>query len=119
MRYAMIPINRRYNDDGRRVVRRVLISYKYKTLNGEYKDTKIIEKDPYFKDPNSSQQYVFENNYFIHTEDRYNLGDQKCLLNTKRSYMFNEGLLDNNAIEFTAKTEEEAIEKFNNREELH
>lgn len=119
MKFAMIPINRRYNEEMKRIVRRVLISYKYKTLKGKYKGTKIIEKDPYFKDPNSSQQYLFKDKYFIHLTDAYNDELQQEVMNNKRFYMENEGLLFENAIEFEAANLEEAIEMFNNRVELH
>lgn len=117
MKFAMIPINRRYDENGNRIVRRILISYNKKTLKGKYVSTKLIEVDPYFKNPNSSQKYDFYDTYFIHIDDRYHDEYQKHLMNVKRYYMYNEGLLCDNAIEFTANNTTEAIEIFNNREE--
>ena len=119
MKFAMIPINRRLGENGTRIVRRVLISYQSKTRNGHYKRTKLIEKDPYFKNPNSSQQYVFKDTYFVHLTDSYNNEEQKLVMNNKRYYMYDEGLLIENAEEFTAETLDQAIELFNNRKEIH
>ena len=118
MNYAMIPINRRYDEKGNRIVRRVLISFNYIEW-GQYKGTKLIAKDPYFNNPNSSQQYVFEDTEFWLIKDGYSDDIQSTLLNVKRPYEWDAHRLVEKAIEFIADSDEEAIEIFNNREELH
>ena len=117
MKFAMIPINRRYNGE-QRVIRRVLISYN-KKVRGVYKGTKIIELDPYFKNPDSSQQYVFEDDCFYLVKDGYDNFIQSSLLQVKRPYEYDAGKLVDVAIEFTASDLQQAIEMFNNRTEVH
>lgn len=117
MKFAMIPINRRYNGD-KRIVRRILISYD-KKVRGVYKGTKVIELDPYFKNPESSQQYVFESDCFYLVKDKYEDFIQDTLLNIKRPYEYDAGRLIEKAIEFEADTEEDAKDVFNHREELN
>ena len=117
MKYAMIPINRRYSDNNERIVRRVLISYIEK-VDGVYQGTKLIEVDPYFKDPNSSQKYEFTDNEFWLISNAYvDSFTQNSLLNQKRKYEYDAGRLIETAIEFEASTNEEAISKFNSRKE--
>lgn len=116
MKFAMIPINRRYTD-GKRIVRRILISYTRKIKGGFYKGTKVVETDPYFKNPESSQQYVFEDTCFYLVKDKYEDFIQDTLLNVKRPYQYDAGKLFETAIEFEAKDLQEAIERFNNRVE--
>lgn len=118
MKYAMIPINRRYNDKNERVVRRILISYKTKNKNGIYEKCSVIAKDPYFLDKNSSHQYQFDNDSFYLIKDIYE-GKENFLLGVRRPYQFNEGYLAETAIEFTSRNILEAIKRFNDREEIH
>lgn len=118
MKFAMIPINRRYNDKNERVVRRILISYTSKR-QGIYKGTKLIDKDPYFNDPKSSQKYIFEDNCFYLVSDGYSDPVQGTLLKIKRNYEFDAGLLYETAIEFQAADLQEAVEMFRNRVEVH
>ena len=117
MKYAMIPINRRYIAD-KRIVRRILISYD-KKVKGVYKGTRVVELDPYFKNPESSQQYVFESDYFYLVKDGHDDPIQRSLLNTTRPYEYDAGRLYEKAIEFKADSDEKAIKIFNEREELH
>lgn len=124
MKFAMIPVNRRYNEKNERVVRRVLISYLTKTKKGLYKKTKLIEKDPYFYNKNSSQQYVFTDNGFKLISNSYDDGTfanslQNTLIEELRPYQYDAGLLIEKSIEFEAKDLQEAIEMFNNRTEVH
>lgn len=115
--YAMIPINRRIADDGRRIVRRVLISFNY-IEEGVYKATKLIAKDPYFENPNSSQQYVFTDTEFWLVKDGYSNEIQSTLINVKRPYEWDAGRLIEKAIEFCAESDEEAIKQFRERGEI-
>ena len=117
MKYAMIPINRRYNDNDERIVRRVLIGYNHKYA-GKYIGCHVVEKDPYFKDKNSSHQYIFENDGFTLVSDAYD-GNNNPIFGKKRPYQYDEGLLYETAVEFVAKDDQEATEMFNNRIELH
>ncbi len=117
LNYAMIPINRRISIDGKRIVRRVLISFNYIEW-GQYKGTKLIAKDPYFENPNSSQQYVFTDTEFYLVKDGYDNPIQSSLINKKRHYEFDAGKLEETAIEFCANSDEEAINIFNNREDI-
>ena len=123
MKFAMIPINRRYNDKNERVIRRVLISYTRK-VKGVYKGTKLVDKDPYFNDPNSSQQYVFTDDYFYlisnaYDDDSFANALQNALIEEKRPYEYDAGKLIETAVEFTAKDLQEAMEMFHNRVEVH
>ena len=119
MKYAMIPVNRRYDSKDNRLVRRVLVSYKYKLKNGKYMKTKVIDLDPYFKDPKSSHKYEFKDNYFTLVSNIYEGALQQCLVNQKRLYMYNAGYLVEKAIEFEAGSNEEAIKLFMTRAEAH
>ena len=122
MKFAMIPINRKYDENNNLLVRRVLISYtkKYKKrLCGEsityFTGTKIVETDNYFKESHS-HTYKFE-------DKGYTLLD--CQNELKEMYpeslyklrLYHAGSLVD-AILFKAKSNEEAIEIFNNRKEL-
>lgn len=117
MKYAMIPINRRYTDDWKRIVRRVLISYD-SMQNGLYKGTRLVAKDPYFSNPKSSQEYVFTDTDFWLVKDGYNDIIQSRLLNVKRPYQYSSPLLIETAIEFMANDDTEAIEKFMERGDI-
>ena len=118
MKYAMIPINRKYDSRWNRLVRRILISYT-KKVDGVYTGCKVIAKDPYFDNPNSSQQYVFEDNQFYLIKDAYEDVIQQDLINVKRNYEYDSGLLSDTAIEFNSSSDALAIKKFNNRKEKH
>ncbi len=111
--YAMIPINRKYVD-GKRVVRRVLISYK-KRKGNVYTGTKLISKDPYFIDPRASHQYYFADHWFRLVKDEY--GDN-YLLNVKRPYEYERDNFLDPAIEFEAKTDQEAEKYFLQRGDI-
>lgn len=117
MKYALIPINRRIAEDGTRIVRRVLISYKRKTKKGIYKGTKLIEVDPYFNNPKSSQQYVFTDKYFYLVSNAYwDNALQNSLKDIRRPYKYDAGLLKEKAIEFEAPSNFHAIKMFNSYE---
>ena len=120
MKYVMIPINRRYDDNNKRIVRRVLISYT-KKVDGQYKGTKLIEKDPYFYDPKSSQKYIFKDDGFTLISNAYSGSSildvfQDSLIDLLRPYEFDAGRLIETAYEFMADSEEEAIKIFTERD---
>ena len=67
--YSMVVINRKYDENDKLLLRRVLISYTKKNKLKDrvvYKGTKIIEVDDYFLNQSSSHQYIF-------TDEGYNL----------------------------------------------
>ena len=113
MKFAMIPINRRLGEDGTRIVRRILISYTRK-VKGVYKGCEVIAKDPYFSDPSSSHQYMFNEEGFQLIRDCYGFDTSVFV-----PYQYDAGRLLESAIEFQADTVEEATEQFNNRDEAH
>lgn len=123
MRYAMIPINRKYDRQGNLVVRRVLVSYESKSiLNGiaYYDNTRFIEKDPYFYNTHSSHQYTFDDEeYSLDSVDGESF---ECytfkpeIFQRRKYHIINEFCID--AIEFEAESDEEAIKRFNERNEL-
>ena len=69
MKYAMVPINTKYNDMDQKLVRRVLISYEDKFTEGRddityFKGTKLIDVDLYFLDNTKSHQYSFCDDFY-------------------------------------------------------
>ena len=134
MKFAMVPINTKENDNGDLMIRRVLIKYvfkKTKTILGllghkykkiSYYGTKIIAKDDYFNREDASHKYIFEDNYYrlIEVTDEetkltYSLKED---IYKRRKYHYNNYMDLPKAIEFKADSIEEAIEKFQGREEL-
>lgn len=113
MNYAMIPINRRYTEDWKRIVRRVLISYDSKTEDGLYKKCKIIETDPYFKDKKASHQYKFCSKGFKCVEDRYGGMDENS---EYIPFQYDARRLYETAYEFEAIDDKEAIKVFKERD---
>lgn len=119
IKYSMVPINRRYTGDGKRTVRRILISYKKRGFGGVYKGVRLVAFDPYFLDPKSSQKYKFDDKYFYLVSDAYQDSVQSSLVSVKRPYQFNSGMLLETAIEFEAENDDAAIKIFEGRDELH
>lgn len=115
-KFAMIPINRRYDEEDHRIVRRVLISYENKDDQGVYQNTKLIETDPYFKDPNASHRYIFTDHCF---ELIYDASGENYKLDMPQPYQYKRELFLDPAIEFEAASQPDAIDQFNNREEYH
>ena len=115
--YAMIPINRKYDKEDKRHVRRILISYREK-FNNEYLDVKVVDKDPYFKDPNSSHQYVFEEEGYKMIKNSYINNGDNHLIDELRPYLHIRDDFYDISIEFKAKSDDEAIKIFNERDEL-
>ena len=133
-KYAMIPICFKEDENRNLIVRRVLISYRYKThkkvLNttmAVYHGTKIIAKDAYFLNERASHKYTFSNRYYVLKEvnnDNAFLSSWKGLVFTKRRYHGFDKPYSNctgvypTVIEFKARNNQEATDTFNTREEL-
>lgn len=130
MKFAMVPINTKMNLDENGVlqtyIRRVLVSYKFKTVRGTkiiYHGTKFIIADQYFYSYDSSHQYVFKDKYYLLQEYKGNedIGYDQ-LLSKKRKYHSTLALYKLHSEycedEFEADNEQQAIEKFNSRLEL-
>ena len=129
-KYAMIPINSKEDADGNLLVRRVLISYMFKTHKrgvackmAYYRGVKFIFADNYFYEGSATHKYEFSNKGYILKEVKNNPNELM--------YAFKSGIYKNRkyhgldkpyknypcVIEFKAISEQAAIEKFNNREE--
>ncbi len=120
-KYAMVAICRKIADDTP-IVRRVLISYSYKRKSRKEKTmikycrSRFLAMDPYFTDKERSHQYMFcDDGYsLVSVTDDYAIP----MLNVKRAYHYYETPWVPSyyePIEFKAKTDQEAIEKFNSR----
>ena len=130
MKYVMLAINGKQPSENEIYVRRVLLEYKGKELGkneegmstATYRGTRFIEKDGYFKDPTKSNQYEFSDGCYklISTEYAFN----KPLESVSRSYRSVDFGSDDPyfaqlaPIEFDAGSDEEAIDRFNGRDEL-
>lgn len=113
MKFSIIPINRKYDDNDNIIIRRILISYQDKK-DAVYQNVSIIDKDDYFKDENSSHQYIFTPEGFKLIKTTQNSGDE-ILLDWLRSYRCYQDLFPNSGIEcieFECDSEKEAIEIF-------
>jgi len=131
MKFAMVPINRKEEDDGIHI-RRVLISYKYKTSKRfnktkyktvTYHGTKLIASDPYFNEPNHTHIYELTDKYYkLVTVDAANpmseAYEEHSKIYNKRKYHTNIWPGGIKCIEFKTNNKDEAISLFNNREEL-
>ena len=126
--YAMVPINWKLDKDNNMLIRRVLVSYKFKKMKkGAYYLylTKVIDKDDYFKDINNSHKYIFKNRGYrlltsnldyetkIYKFRRYHIATVLGVL-LNNSYMFASG---GKAL-FDAPDDEHAKKVFKEREEL-
>lgn len=122
--YAMIVINTKRDDEDRLHIRRVLISYTEvgvaSILNNKhytYKNTRFIEADPYFKDSSKLHKYIFADTEYTLVSCP-NKEERDLLQGVTRPYHSVEFPSMARAITFEAETDAEAIEKFNNRDEL-
>lgn len=136
-KYAMVAINRKHDEKGRLHYRRVLISYKGKPVKEKvnnnivkiiYRNTRIVDVDPYFKNETSSHRYAFENDGYSLVDCAYDYASE--ILEEKRPYHsyiysgfdicdWSDGTLKiTGSSEFKAKSDEEAIKIFNERKEL-
>lgn len=137
-KYAMIPINTKVDENGNRLVRRVLVSYLFKTHKkasgfknlkvATYHGTKFIFSDAYFTEDNPTHKYIFENKkYKLYKVE----GSPVSILYTLKSGIYEKrtyhGVDDKcgtypafypYVIEIKAKNDQEAIEAFNARGEL-
>ena len=122
-KYAMIPINYKYEDDGIHI-RRVLISYLFKTVRkgiATYHFTKFICPDYYFETEKATHKYKFENRYYklvkvenSNVEFEYRFKNPCVFL--KRRYHSVTGT--EKSIEFKCSSRNIAIQKFKTRKEL-
>ena len=122
MRYAMVAINRRYDDEGSLLVRRVLISYTQEEVRGLqkfYSGTKLLAKDPYFEREGASHKYqFFDDGYTLikvsAPDDPLYTQIAQSFVDSKRPYHVN---LDWFVQEFECDSDEQAIKIFNDRPE--
>lgn len=127
----MLSINGKQDRDNKIYVRRVLLEYKGKdiktdTLNNVpicyYVGTRFIEKDPYFKDPSKHNQYSFNDSSYSLTKTDY-VHNMPLTGEERQYHSFAFETSDPyykalSPFEFEANSDEEAIKKFNEREEL-
>lgn len=118
-KFAMVPINWKRDVEGNLLVRRVLISYRFKTTRKNidyYHGTKFIIADQYFYSYDSSHEYEFKNRYYLLKYVKFDAKYPKKLYE-KRKYhrplLFEYG----KDIEFMCNNTQQAVEKFNGREE--
>lgn len=138
-KFAMVPICFKEDENRNLIVRRVLISYRFKThkrskiksLKGlrwtYYHGTKFVSYDDYFTKSEASHKYSFFDKEYL-LEEVTNEREVLYMLNPDiyafRKYHALTKPYKNifgeypHTIEFKAKTEEEAIKIFNEREEL-
>lgn len=131
-KYAMIPINCKEDLLGNLLVRRVLISYLFKTHkrnpNGSivayYHGTKFVFADNYFYSKEATHKYEFNNkgyvlNSVVSNPNALTYAFKKGIYKKRKYHGID---IENNhipyVIEFKANSEDAAIYKFNNREEL-
>lgn len=127
-KYAMVVINMKHCD-GKKYVRRVLISYKKKKRSQEankrcdYLGTKIIATDLYFTDADSSHKYLFEDDgyIFLKATPAYEFVDKKYekQFYMKRPYHYYLDDKEIKPVEFLSFSPEQAISKFLSRKELY
>lgn len=132
--YAMIPINSKINGKDEVLIRRVLISYKGKPIQGvfggkTYINTRLVAKDPYFKDEKSSHQYIFfDDGYYLEEckhadlkEDYEGVGIMHKVRPYHTTFKLDNYFKDGDelkSIEFKAKNDKEAAKIFEGRKEL-
>ena len=135
MKYVMIPINKKYCDDGMHI-RRVLVSYKSKKditkeikeilgLSADFdakfigfNDSRFIVADPYFTKETSSHKYTFKDDGYTLDETPDTTGDGILTAKFRKYHTAESSFAAVEPIFFTAKTDKAAIDQFNNRKEL-
>jgi len=129
MKYVMLSINGK-EVDGDIYVRRVLLEYKNKDFEVSkggtpvcfYKGTRFVEKDNYFRDVSKNNQYEFHDDHYTLTKTNY--AHNRFLEGEQRQYHSFAFDTDDpyykalGPIEFEADSDEEAIKKFVERDEL-
>lgn len=130
IKYAMVPICGKMSADDQPIIRRALISYEERVESKVgnvtqvfYKNTKLIDKDPYFTKKSASHKYKLTDDYFVLQSSPYSHTTAgRILTKTKRPYHYNIlpqfDPLYPPAIEFTAETEEKAKKLFHARKEM-
>lgn len=119
MKYAMIPINFKRDDEGTHV-RRVLVSYLFKVNKKyvvTYYGTKFITADDYFYSDKATHKYSFKNRYY-RLLDANSLDYDSILFKKKRYHFKKYSFLYTDDVEFKSKSVTDAINKFKNRNEL-
>ena len=122
MKYVMIPINCKYDNNDQMHVRRVLVQYE-KTQEEDYQifytNTRFLAKDPYFEDKTRSHQYEFlDEGYRLIDVTNEHKEIEASVVNITRRYHYNLIYDLPKGIEFEADSDEVAIKKFHEREEL-
>lgn len=126
MKFAMIPINCKRDDENNLLIRRVLISYKFKTTRKDivtFYGTKFLLADQYFYSSDSSLSYKFKNGYYIlNTVSSNNSYYDEYIKNKnlfkKRRYHYSKYFMYEKDVEFKANSIQQAIEIFRERSEL-
>lgn len=133
--YAAVPINIKDMDDGTHV-RRVLISFedvRSEEFHGwpmeVFYGTKLLAKDPYFETEKSTHKYILEDDgYTLVTVQNNPNGklyeEAKEIYNKRRYHVYLAPVANpltseqRHLCKIQANSEEEAIKKFHEREEL-
>lgn len=133
-KYAAIPINSKYEKDGKHI-RRVLISYEDVSTEDYYgfpteffSGTKLLAKDPYFEDKSRSHQYIFDDDGYIllqnNSDSTKKYEDYKEMYEKRRYHIYMAPVMnpltaaERRLSKIKAKNDEEAIKIFNERKEL-
>lgn len=118
-KYAMVAINDKIDKNNNHCIRRVLISYINKKIEKNkviYKKTKLVAMDPYFSRLTSSHQYHFSDDAYILNNYKSEFKYTFQILNKKRSYHYYTNGIQ--PLEFEASSKNEAIKKFETRNEF-
>lgn len=122
-KYAMVALNVKADEVNNIHVRRVLISFEDKQVNGKitsYSGTKFIAADPYFTSDKATHKYIFEDDHYKLTKVENSPNEIwyifKSEIYNERKYHSLPGPYA--AIEFKAISKKAAIKQFNERNEL-
>lgn len=126
MKFAMVPINCKRDVENNLLIRRVLISYKFKTTRKNivtFYGTKFILADQYFYSFDSSLSYEFRNGYYILKDVNSNNSYHDEYIKNKnlfkkRRYHYSKYFMYEKDVEFKANNIQQAVEKFRERSEL-
>ena len=132
VKYAMVAINKKYDEDGSPIVRRVLIRYSDKKIvempdpdfsQVVYTDVVFVDKDPYFEKEGASTVYNFhDEGYELLACNNINKDIAQGFINLTRPYHYNlykNKIMDGDSkpIEFSGLSDEEAKKIFHSRKE--
>ena len=132
VKYAMVAINKKYDEDDLPIVRRVLIRYSDKKIvempdsdysQAVYQNAVFVDKDPYFEKEGASTVYNFhDEGYELLACNNINKDIARNFINLTRPYHYNlykNEVMDQDArpIEFSALSDMEAKKIFHARKE--